>query len=469
MSKQTFPLRKREEGGEQPYFPLGPFKIRLPLVHYKWAWTEFLAALFLGVACLGAGTAITIDVLGVDSFEIALTFAVVNAIMYAVPAHFGDPVVPGWITPALPLTIAYLSDFAIGPERIHAMIALQLVVALLFFIMGMTGLGAKLVNIIPISVRGGIILGAGFAAALNVINDRIPQGPVTLTISVIIAFFFLFSKVLTKLAERDSRFKILKGLGIVPPQLFAIFAGPFLIRELPIPEIEWGFTPLNFGHVFENYTVFGIGVPDANLFVLAIPMALMAYVIAFGDMILGQDIVRESREKRPDETIEINTNRSNLVNGIRNGLMALFTPWVPMNGPLWAAGLVPITERYKMGKKTMDSIWDGLGTFRAATVIAVMLMPLVTLIKPAFDIFFGITMAVQVVVCGNIGMRLLQTNEQRSVAIVMAGIIAIVGPAQGLISGVILYFIIEYGGKFEKEDAALAEGIDEEDEENEEK
>ncbi len=48
------------------------------------------------------------------------------------------------------------------------------------------------------------------------------------------------------------------------------------------------------------------------------------------------------------------------------------------------------------------------------------------------------------VVCGNIGMKLLESAEHRSVAIVMAGVIAGVGPAQGLITGVVLYFLIEH-------------------------
>lgn len=29
-------LIKREHGKEQPYWPLGPFKIRLPFIHYRW-------------------------------------------------------------------------------------------------------------------------------------------------------------------------------------------------------------------------------------------------------------------------------------------------------------------------------------------------------------------------------------------------------------------------------------------------
>ncbi|MGI6097018.1 MAG: hypothetical protein ACOYBM_02745 [Dethiobacteria bacterium] len=451
IERRTFPLLKRKLGGEQPYIPLGIFKLRLPLIHYRWSWIECLAAMFLGVACLGAGTAITMDVFGIESFEIALTFAVFNALMYAVPAHLGDPVVPGWITPALPLTITYLSGFALGPERIKAMIALQMLVAFLFFFMGITKLGAKLVSIVPTSIRSGIILGAGFAAALNVVNVRLPKAPITVTISIIIAFYFLFSKTLDDLAKRSTRYRIIKGLGIVPAQIFAIIAGPLLIRELPLPEIQWSFTPLNIGTVLENYTIFGLGFPEPRLFALAVPMAVMAYIIAFGDLILAQSIIRDGQKDRDDETIDVNASRSNLVNAIRNGFMSLFAPWIPMNGPLWAAGIVPIVERYKMGRRTLDSIWDGLGTFRAATVIAVMLMPLVTLIRPAFDIFFGLTMAVQVIACGNIGMGMLENNQQRAVAMTMAGIIATLGPAQGLISGILLYFIMDYRSKSSKQ------------------
>lgn len=62
--------------------------------------------------------------------------------------------------------------------------------------------------------------------------------------------------------------------------------------------------------------------------------------------------------------------------------MSVFAPWVPMCGPLWASGLLTITERYKRGYKTMRTYWGGVCTFRASTVIAVMILPLVTLIKP---------------------------------------------------------------------------------------
>ncbi len=442
-----FPLAKRDYGGEQPYIPFGPFKIRLPLIHYEWEWTECLAAMFLGVACLGAGVAITMDVLGVKSFEIALTFGVLNAICYALPAHLGDPVVPGWITPALPLTIGYLSQYAIGVARIHAMIAYQLLIALLFFAMGATGVGKWLISKIPVSLRAGIILGAGFAAAINVINVRLPLAPVTIILSTIIAYFFLFSSTFAKMAEQNNFIRIMRNQGIVPAQLFAIIVGPFILKELPIPEIVWSVTPINFGYVLDNYTVFGLGWPDVQFFLAAIPMALTAYIIAFGDFILAKEIVNDATANRPDETVEFDASRSNIVSSIRNLVMGLFAPWVPTCGPLWASGLLTITERYKMGYKTLPSYWGGVGTFRAATVIAVLCMPLVTLIRPAFGIFFGLTMVVQAFACGYIGMKMLDNNQQRGVAMMMATILAVKGASWGLASGIVLYFLVEYMAK----------------------
>ncbi len=158
-------------------------------------------------------------------------------------------------------------------------------------------------------------------------------------------------------------------------------------------------------------------------------------------------IVNDATANRPDEIVEFDASRSNMVSSIRNGFMGLFAPWVPMCGPLWASGLLTITERYKMGYRTMPSYWGGVGTFRAATVLAVLCMPLVTLIRPAFTIFFALTMVVQAYACGFIGMKMLETNQQRGVAMIMAAILTVQGASYGLISGVILYFLIEYTAK----------------------
>ena len=99
-----FPLKKRAYGEEQPGIKVGPFKIRLPLIHHEWSWTEMAAAMFLGVACLGAGVTTTMTTFGLDDpaiiaalgfdengvFLMALTFGVLNAICYSLPSLLGD-------------------------------------------------------------------------------------------------------------------------------------------------------------------------------------------------------------------------------------------------------------------------------------------------------------------------------------------------------------------------------------------
>ncbi len=44
----------REYGTEQPYIPLGIFKLRLPFIHYKWEWPEAIQGAILVAVALGS-------------------------------------------------------------------------------------------------------------------------------------------------------------------------------------------------------------------------------------------------------------------------------------------------------------------------------------------------------------------------------------------------------------------------------
>ena len=46
-------LIHRKDGAEQPFWAFGPFKIRLPFVHYRWETAEMLQALIMFVVSLG--------------------------------------------------------------------------------------------------------------------------------------------------------------------------------------------------------------------------------------------------------------------------------------------------------------------------------------------------------------------------------------------------------------------------------
>ncbi len=37
---------KRAHGNEQPYWPAGPFKIRLPFIHYRWELPEMIQVFY---------------------------------------------------------------------------------------------------------------------------------------------------------------------------------------------------------------------------------------------------------------------------------------------------------------------------------------------------------------------------------------------------------------------------------------
>lgn len=233
---------------------------------------------------------------------------------------------------------------------------------------------------------------------------------------------------------------------------------PFLIKEIAVPQIQWGITPFSGGFVLKHFTIFGLGFPAASFFVTAIPMAFTVYIIAFSDFVLAKELVTEATANRPDETVIFDAGRSNLVSFLRNAIMSVFAPWVPMCGPLWASGLLTITERYKRGYKVLNSYWDGVCTFRAATVIAVLILPLVTLIRPAFAIFFGITMGVQAFACGNVGMRMCRTANERGIACVIAGALTFYTPGWALLVGIIVWAVVEGSEIFfgKKEDEAAA-------------
>jgi len=431
----------RLHGAEQSFTPAGPFKIRLPFIHFKWEWPEFLQGLILCATCLGAIPVLT-EILGV-SFEVALTMVIINGALYMLHFLLGDPVVPGWITPAIPLIMAHLTQYQIGPERTHSLIALQLMVAFVFLFLGSTGLAIRLVKIIPQSIKAGVILGAGMAAVINVMNVRFARAPIVITLGTAIAFFLLFSISFKELGRRNKFFWQLAKYGMLPSILFALIVGPF-IGELPFPEIEWGFSSLRLGELISGYTIFGIGFPNVTLFIDALPLLVAVYIIAFGDFVLAETVIGAASKERPDEFVEFNPNRSNLISGMRNLVLALVSPYTQLAGPLWAAVTVTVAERYKLGKDGMNSLWGGIGTFRIATFVALFLMPVVSLVRPALPVALALTLVVQGFACAYIAMGMVNTNAQRGVAGFMAIILATRGAAWGLGAGVLFYLVCEY-------------------------
>ncbi|MBV1759014.1 MAG: hypothetical protein KMY55_14385 [Dethiosulfatibacter sp.] len=434
-------MPKRINGEEQPYIPFGIFKIRLPFVHYKFEMPEFWQGLLLCATCLGAIPIMT-DVFGL-SFEVALTMVIINGVLYNLHVLLGDPVVPGWITPAIPLTLAYLRQFEMGPQRVQAMIALQLLIGILFIIMGSSGLAKKIINWVPNSIKAGILLGAGVAAVTGEmsVTGRFNSFPIAIGFGTLLTFYLLFAPQFKSLKKSSTILGKIGKFGMVPAMIFALIIG-VIVKELPAPVIQWEIFFPRFGEMFSQVSPFSVGFPTLDMFMAALPMVAVCYIIAFGDFITSSALINEADDVRKDEVIDFNSNRSNLISGVRNIVLALVSPYPTMAGPLWAAVTAALSERYKEGREQMDSIFGGFGTFRIATMIGVALMPIVSLLRPVLPVALSLTLLVQGFVCTRLAMQLADTNEEKGIAGVMGAVLAIRGAAWGLGVGLILHFIL---------------------------
>ncbi|UOO92948.1 solute carrier family 23 protein [Vitreoscilla stercoraria] len=435
---------KREHGQEHPYWPLGPFKVRLPFIHYRWEFPEMIQAFIMFVVSLGMIPLLQ-QYLGLP-YEAALAGVVVCGIGFMLPALLGVPMVPGWITPAIPVTLLYLQSFEPGPEAIKAMIALQVIVFLIFLILGITGLGSKLVNAIPNSLKCGVIIGAGIAAMMGELKagGRVEGAPISIILGAIIAAYILFSLSFKNVVLRNAFAKQISNFGMVPGIVIAMIVG-WSLGEFALPNIEWGVTQPDFGLLYAHLG-FSVGWPTASMFLLAVPTAIIAYVIAFGDILVGSTLIKRAEHQRPDETVEINVTRVHLVTAIRNAIHALFAPWPGLAGPLWTPIQASTAERYALGRKSMDSIYSGQGTFWISGFLALFVLPLVTMFKPVLPLALSLTMILTAYICIMVGMEELKNSAERGVAGIVAVTLTMPDPRAtiyAIVVGVVLYLLIE--------------------------
>ncbi|WP_240770676.1 xanthine/uracil/vitamin C permease [Neptunomonas sp. XY-337] len=437
-------VSKREYGAEQPYWPAGPFKIRLPFIHYRWETPEMIQGLVMFVVGL-AMIPLLEKYLGMP-YEAALAFTFVAGIGYILPALLGVPLVPGWITPAIPVVLLYLKGFEPGPEAIKALFALQLEVTFIFLFLGVTRLGSKLVDVIPNSLKSGIIIGAGIAAMMGElkVGGRIDATPISLIVGSLISAYVLFSLSFKSVVDANPLAKKIANFGMVPGMILAMVVG-WVVGEYPLPEIEWGITQPDFALMFQ-YLTFTVGFPGWDVFLLAIPTAVIAYVIAFGDIIVGFTLVKRVEDIREDEKIEDSVDRVHLVTALRNGIHAFLAPWPGLAGPLWTAAHATVAERYAMGRKAMDSIYSGGGTFWMTGLVALFILPLVTLFKPVLPIALSLTLVLTAYICIMVGMEQLRNSVERGVAGIVAVTLAMPDPKSTVYAvaiGLVLYFLIE--------------------------
>ena len=451
-------VAKREYGAEQPS-SAGPLMLRLPFVHYRFEYQDFIQGMILCCVPLGITAAMT-KVLGIP-IEIAVLMVVINNFLYLLHTTFGDPAVCGWITAGIPLYISYLVGYAEGPERIKALIALQVLVGLIFVFLGLSGVVKKVITHFPISMRAGIILGAGLSALNRIFDPKQPyvsKMPISFGLAAFLSFIILFSRRGMEYREKHGWLKWVASYGIAPGFIAGYIAG-LITGEISPPTgvFDQLLISMPAGEMLQNFSIVGLGFPSAAMWISAISLGIVAYVLAFGDIIVLESLIAEADAARKDEKIPYRSVRNHVITGIRNIGEGFFTPFLPLCGPQWTAGQAVVLNRYKFSTPEEEpSYWGGATCFFWGMSIAMLFHPIVQIIMPAISIGFGLTLLIQGYLCSYIALAMCKTNLQRGIAGIMAASLITSnyielwnspfwsGPTIALILGTILFFTLEY-------------------------
>ena len=165
--------------------------------------------------------------------------------------------------------------------------------------MGITKLADKFVHAVPDSVKGGILL----AAPVTVMAGQLGEGgnmhkyPLAIVAGVGLLILISFSDKYQEKRKTNKFLDLVARYGNLFPYLLAMIVG-LLVGELDAPGLEIGtFIRLpHFREVIDQVSIFGVGIPPVSMFVKALPLALVCYLIAFGDFATTETLVTEARQ-----------------------------------------------------------------------------------------------------------------------------------------------------------------------------
>lgn len=432
---------KRKDGEVQPGIKWGKFTARIPGVHINFSVPEIIQGGLLATATAGVVASLHLKYFGIP-FEIAWAVALIQLFfLWAVPVLIcGEPYAPGWVTPALPLTLVFLGGFEPGLPTMHAMMAVCLDVCVLFLFFGFTGLGKKFFQFVPVEMRAAIIMG-GAISAFNTEFARLETLPKTLPFVWVVIFILMFSAWFGAMKKHSRFLSHMSSWAMLIGFAMAAVVGP-MFGELSF-DIKMGFEVPAIGAYINAVSPFVIGFPESGLYAKAFPLAVMIYIYVFGDLIVGSTLLEQASRLRPDEKIDIDHSRSHIVLFIRNmGHLLLAGPFIPLHGPLWTGGHVFLLERYRQGRKYLDSYFTGTMNFYWLAFILVFFVPVVTFMKPLLAIALSITLILTGFACAYTAMNMVTGSISQGYTLFVGMLIAKFGPAWGLGIALCLYVLI---------------------------
>ena len=356
----------RKDGEAQPGIKWGPFTLRIPFVHMGFTWPELLQGLVVAAATGLALVPLLMSPYFGLTFEESIIFSMISSMLISSgPIIFGEPFAPGWVTPAIPLVFNMLltPDFAGPEERFRLMTAISLDLSIILIVLGITGLGKKIIDWMPMALKGAIILGAAIAALKRVFVDDADKYlklmPISMAIAMGVCLLLMFSIPIMKLKETQPWLAKLASLGLLPGFILAGVIG-VMCGELSYTDaegasiIQMGFmNPVDpFLSLFAKVSPFSIGFPTLAMMIdpNVIGLAFVTYIILFGDIITGIEILRGAIPAREDEKIEFSSTRTHISTGIRNIVMAFLAPFAATQGSLWTGVHVIIVKRWAEGR-----------------------------------------------------------------------------------------------------------------------
>ena len=447
------------DGRVHPGWNWGPFTLRVPFYHTRVEWPELAQGIFVaGATGLGL-VPVLMGYFGL-SFNEALAIVFMQSVLLCTaPILFGEPYAPGWVTPALPLALTFVLAvnsagepvYATPADKFHVMTAVSLHFAVITGVLGISGLGRWLIRVIPPALKAGIILGAAVAAMKRVFiddaDDYLLAQPWTTVSAVAVCLFFTFSVPLQRWKRHMPWLAKLAGLGLLPGFIIAAVVGP-LAGEV---HFNFDFSRLivipAFMDAWAKSSPFAIGWPpwnvllDPSVFILA----LMGYVIWFGDVVTGTEILEEAKAARPDEHIPVDITRTHASTALRNVAMALLSPFFPTQGSLWTGVQVIIVQRWAEGRQGMQSLYSGIASYYVFGVpLLYLIAPLVIFLQPLMGVALSLTLVLTGFACAYIAMAVAHTQVERGVALLTALTLAFyaenpwIGMTVGIVATVLL-------------------------------
>ena len=435
----------------------GPFTLRIPFIHVSLRWGEFLQGMVISGATAFAAAPLAMK-LGLTFEEAVAVSFVAGSLISAGPLIFGEPMAPGWVTPAVPIVIGALASAGMygvepcidnvctyNPDTFRYLAAMCIEFTILILLLGLTGFGKVLVEMIPRGLKAGIILGAALAAFYQVFFEDFETymlQPISMTVAITLCVITTFSNPYKLLASKSKFFAIVGSLGLLPGFLIAGLVA-YWTNELQF-NIEWGFKIPEIMSLIEKTSPFYIGFPDMQMFIDAAPLVLIGYMLLFGDLVTGTEVLKDAQKNRQDEILPIDLNRSHLSVGIRNLIATCVNPFFPTQGALWTGVHVVIAERRKQGKDAMPSIFDGIGSYYLMGIpFLYFALPFVTLMQPLMVMALPLTLILTGFACAYIAMSIPKKNSEMATALLIAFFITFYSAWIGLLLGLVLCMLVD--------------------------